>query len=288
MALRAKQPEVKDVQRAKILVSGEAGSGKTFFSLNFPNVYFIDSEAGAVRGQYQERLKTSGGMYFGRDEGATDFNEVIKEVRSLASDKHAYKTVVVDSLSHLYNMESAEAELRVGNAFGADRKEANKPCRQLLRWIDKIDMNIILICHSKADWANRDKDGQPGTTYDAYDKVAYSLDLWLEIIGKEFVVRKTRIDSFQEGMRFSREYKAFAELFGNQLINKDVESLVLANDKEVELAKRLAQGLNMSQDDIGKLWKKVDVEEWSEMSDKQIQSCIKYMADKIDKLKGEK
>lgn len=285
MALRAKQPEVKDVQRAKILVSGEAGSGKTFFSLNFPNVYFIDSEMGAVRGQYQERLKTSGGMYFGRDEGATDFNEVIKEVRSLASDKHAYKTVVVDSLSHLYNMESAEAELRVGNAFGADRKEANKPCRQLLRWIDKIDMNVILICHSKADWANRDKDGQPGTSYDAYDKVAYSLDLWLEIIGKEFVVRKTRIDSFQEGMRFNREYKAFSELFGNQLINKAVESLVLANDKEIELATKLAQGLNLSGEELNKFFHKANVDSFSEMTSNQIISLINFFQKRIDLLK---
>lgn len=285
MGLRAKPPEIKEATRAKILVSGEAGAGKTFFSLQFPNVYYMDCEAGAERSQYQELLKKSGGVYFGREEGASDFDEVIKEFKLLATEKHSYKTVVVDSLSYLYNQKAAEAELKTGSAFGADKKEANKPCRQLIRWIDKIDMNVVLIGHQKPDWSNRDKDGQPGTTFDAYDKFSYELDLWLEIINKKFIVRKTRIESFGEGMTFDRSYKQFADLFGQKGIEKEVHSIILANDSEIKTATKLAQGLNMSDDELSKLWKKANVENWGEMTQAQIQSCIKYLADKIDQLK---
>ena len=285
MALRAKKPELKASPRAKILVSGQAGEGKSFFSLNFPNVYYMDCEAGAEREQYQKLLTKSNGVYFGREEGASDFDEVIKEFKSLATEKHDYKTVVVDSLSYLYNQRAAEAELRVGSAFGADRKEANKPCRQLIRWIDKIDMNVILITHSKADWSNKDRDGNTGTTFDAYDKVSYEIDLWLELADSKFKVRKTRIKSFREGMLFGRDYKEFAQLFGQSGIDKEVESIVLATEGDIKTASKLVQGLNMNQAELNKIFKKANVEDWSDMQQKQIHSCIKFLEDKIDKLK---
>lgn len=287
MVLRAKQPEVKPAKRAKILVSGAAGAGKTFFSLNFPNVYYMDNEGGAEREQYQKLLTKSGGVYFGKEEGANDFDEIIKEIKALSTEKHDYKTVVIDSLSHVYNQCASEAEARVGNAFGADKKEANKPCRQLLRWIEKIDMNVVLICHEKADWGNRDKDGQPSTTYDAYDKVSYSLDLWLEFKDKKIITRKTRIETFPEGLIIERDYKKFAELFGAVDINKEVKAIKLAHPKQIEAAIKLAQGLNMQQDDINKLLKKVNAETWEELQEEQILSCISFMQDKINKLRGE-
>ena len=180
----------------------------------------MEAEGGAEREQYQSLLTKSGGVYFGQEEGANDFDEIIKEIKALSTEKHDYKTVVIDSLSHVYNQCAAEAEVRVGSAFGADKKEANKPCRQLLRWIEKIDMNVVLVCHEKADWSNRDKEGQPGTTYDAYDKVSYALDLWLEIKDKKIITRKTRIIDFPEGMTLDRDYKKFAELLEQQKLIK--------------------------------------------------------------------
>ncbi len=287
MVLRAKKPEVKEVKRAKILVSGGPGEGKSFFSLQFPSCYYADAEAGAERGQYQELLQKSGGVYLGREEGANDFGEIIKEVKALSTEKHEYKTFVLDSLSHVYNQEAAEAEMSVGNAFGADKKEANKPTRQLLRWIEKIDMNVVLICHSKADWGNRDKDGQPTTTYDAYEKVAYALDLWIEIKDKKIIVRKSRIDAFQEGMVLSRDYKEFSELFGTDSINRESKAITLATPEEIKNCERLVKGLNMDQKELTKLFKKVDVESFEEMSDNQIESCTKFLSDKIGKLKGD-
>ncbi len=288
MALRGRKPEVKVIERAKLLISGGAGEGKTHFSLQFPQVYYIDSEGGAKREQYQELLIKSGGTYMGVEEGASDFGEVIREVKTLATEKHPYKTVVIDSLSHLYNLEAAIAEVKVGSAYGADRKEANKPCRQLLRWIEKIDMNVVLICHEKADWTNKDKDGNVGTTYDAYDKVQYALDLWLELKDKKFIARKTRLTSFTEGMKFGREYSEFSEMFGQKHIEKEVETLIMSTPEEIQTALKFAKGLNYTDDDLAKLFKKVDVDSWEDMSKKQIQSCIKFLADKIDKLQGGK
>ncbi len=285
MALRGRKAEVKPITRAKILISGVAGCGKSFFSLQFPNVYYIDSEKGAEREQYQSLLQKSNGVYMGREEGASDFGEIIKEFKALSTEKHDCKTVVLDSLSHTYNQAASEAEMVVGNAFGADKKEANKPTRQLLRWIEKIDMNVILVCHAKADWANRDKEGQPGTTYDAYEKVSYALDLWLELKGKEFIVRKSRIESFPEELTFGRDYKLFAELFGADLINKEVSPITLATASEVSIAEKLVKGLNMEEGDVKKLFKAANVDGFEEMTQEQIVSCGSFLQGKVDKLK---
>lgn len=284
MALRAKPPQITDPKRAKILVSGDAGVGKTFFSLQFPKVYYMDVEHGAERRQYQQLLIDSGGQYFSKEQGLTGFDEVIKELQALATENHDYKTVVIDSFTKLYNDVAADAEMVVGSDFGRDKKEANKPARQLIRWIDKIDMNVVLICHSKLDYGNKLPDGSPSTTFDGYPKTSYELDLWLEIVNKSFVVRKSRIESFGEGSVFPREYKRFAELFGAQSIEREVHTLTLANRSEIQAAQSLAKGLRYDDKQIEKFYKKCDVDDWSEMSKEQIRSLITYMEKEIDKL----
>jgi hypothetical protein len=284
MGLRAKKPEIRPAKRAKILLSGEAGVGKTYFSLQFPNCYFIDAEGGAEREQYQELLIKSKGMYVGKEEGIADFNEVIKEIKSLATEKHDYKTVVIDSLSQIYNQHAAEHEAKHGSDYGADKKAANIPSRELLRWIDKIDMNVVLICHAKADWKIKDSQGNVGSTFDAFEKTSYHLDLWLEIKGRNIVTRKSRIDSFKDGHVFTREYKAFADLFGASIIDREVETMVLATESEVRAAQSLTKGLNYSAVQVDKLFKKADVERWEDMTHQQILSCIKFMENQIDSI----
>ena len=70
--LKAKQPEQVKPTKPKMLISGESGIGKTFFALDFPKPYLFDTEAGATREQYQEKLKKSGGVYFGKEEGSQE------------------------------------------------------------------------------------------------------------------------------------------------------------------------------------------------------------------------
>ncbi len=62
--LKAKTQVGKDVP-AKIILSGDAGVGKTWFSLDFPSCYYIDIEGSAERSHYSEKLAAGGGAYFG-------------------------------------------------------------------------------------------------------------------------------------------------------------------------------------------------------------------------------
>lgn len=88
MALRAKKPEsVK--KRLKALFYGTAGVGKTTASIQFPSPYLIDTEKGSENDQYINLLIKSGGSVF----QTADFDELIKEVKSLLTEKHEFRTL---------------------------------------------------------------------------------------------------------------------------------------------------------------------------------------------------
>lgn len=224
--LKAKPP-VGKTKRAKIILSGRAGVGKTYFALDFPSCYYIDVEGSAERDHYANKLAKAGGVYFGQDEGSQDYETVIEEIVTLATVEHDYKTVVIDSFSKLYATAAGIAEEKVGSDFGRDKKEANRPTRRLIRWIDRLDMNVILICHQADKWGKDAKGEQSviDTTFDGMKRLEYELDLWIEILkegkSRKGRVRKSRLLGFVEGERFELDYKDFAERYGKKLINAD-------------------------------------------------------------------
>lgn len=279
--LRAVKPVVTEVKRAKILVSGEPGSGKSYFSIQFPNVYYIDVEKGARREQYQSMLIKSGGLYAGPDQGVSTFADINAEIKALATEKHNFNSVVIDSLSHAYFMEAARAEAKGGSEYGRDKKEANKPSRELLRWIDLMDLNVVLIAHQKIDWSKKD---EVRTSYDAYDKTGYALDLWLEIVGKNFLVRKTRLQQFPEGLAFPREYTAFAKLFGEDKLGAVSKPIVLATAEQIEKFGGLISALSIPDDKVQKMLDKFDVETIGELTSDQIAEGIAFYTKKLEDL----
>ena len=149
--LKAVDPKSADPKKPKLLIFGKPGAGKTWGSLDFPGCYFIDCEGGANLGHYTDKLKKSGGMYMGPEQGSMDFQAVIEQVQALATEDHNFKTIVIDSVSKLFNTAIATEAERLGdkNAFGADKKPAVANMRRLVNWLSRIDMNVILIAHEK-------------------------------------------------------------------------------------------------------------------------------------------
>lgn len=296
MALKAIKPELLTDAKPKFLISGKSGAGKTFFTLDFPSVYYIDTEGGATRSQYRQKMLANKAAYFGKEQGSQDFKTVIDEIKSLATTKHEYKTLVIDSFSFLYNLAASVAEEKIGNDFGRDKKEANKPTRQLMRWIENLDMNVILICHHKDKWERAGKEVIcSGSTFDGFDKMEYALDLWVEVQknGKDrsFIVKKSRIDQFPEGERFPLEYKVFALLYGKNSIEKESKPIVMATEDQIIRIKGLIEVVKVEDDVIKKWFDKANVSEWEEMNQEQIEKCICFLESKlkqIQKIQGDK
>lgn len=279
MALKAKSPVDVTPTKPKFMISGESGVGKTFFALDFPKPYLIDTEGGATREQYQQKLKKSGGSYFGKEEGSQDFGAVISEVKALTTTKHEFKTLIIDSFTYLYMLEASEAESKGGSDFGRDKKMANIPTRQLISVLEKCDMNIILICHSKIKWERRGKDIiDAGTTFDGYDKLEYILDLWINILkgGKTFEVKKSRVQALVQGDSYPLSFDKFAELYGKETVEREAVPVKLATAEEVSRLMALIEGLKIDVETQEKWLKKCAVDGYEEMSSIQIQSLIQH------------
>lgn len=241
-ALRATDPKDAKPSKAKVLIFGKPGVGKTWAALDFPSVYYIDSEGGANLPRYTDKLKKSGGVYMGPDQGANDFSVVTEEIVTLATTKHAFRTLVIDSYSKLFGTAiSAEHERmeRAGRdmekTYGAEKKPALNWTRRWLRWFEKLDMNVILICHEKDEY----KDGKlNGTTFDGWDKLAHELHLALQVVkqgpSRKARVVKTRLEHFPDAEVFEWSFDEFARRYGREVIEEAATPVQLATPEQVK------------------------------------------------------
>jgi hypothetical protein len=285
--LKAVDPKTAEPKKPKVLVFGKPSVGKTWASLDFPSCYFIDSEGGANLPHYTDKLKKSGGIYMGVDQGSLDFDTVIEQVQALATEQHNYKTIVIDSITKLFNTAIAVEAERLGdkNAFGADKKPAVANMRRLINWLSRIDMNVILIAHEKPEWglnANKER-VEIGSTFDGWDKLSYELDIVLNVVknGPQRTARviKSRLIQFPDASNFPWGYSDFAKLYGKDAIEKKSEVIVLATSDQLAEVKKLLNTVKIPEGQEDKWLSAKQVAGWEEMSTETIAGAIKHIKD---------
>ena len=279
--LKAIEPTTAKPSKPKILVYGIGGVGKTTVAIDFPKTYLIDCEGGANLPQYTERLKKSGGMYFGPDQGANDFAAVTEEIITLATTKHPFKTIVIDSVSKIFNTAVAAEHERMEKAgrdmektFGAEKKPALNWLRRWLRWFEKIDMNVIMVAHQKDQYV----EGKlSGTTFDCWEKLNYELHLSLQIIkqgpSRKAKVMKSRLTGFPDADVFDWSYAEFANRFGKDVIESEVTQVQMATPEQIARFNDLMK--------IVKLDQKV-IDKWSDTADNLEDLSTDDMKKRID------
>jgi hypothetical protein len=292
--LRGVDPKNTEPSKPKILIFGRPGVGKTWCSLEWPSVYYIDTEGGANLDHYTDKLKKAGGAYLGPKDGANDFNVVIEEVVTLATTEHPYRTLVIDSFSKLFNTQvdiNYEAMQKAGRemdkTFGAEKKTAISMTRRLVRWFEKLDMNCILICHEKDSW----KDGkQVGYTFDGWDKLEYELHLALHItkIGKTRTARvsKSRLTPFPDEDRFDWNYETFAERYGRSVIESAAKATKMATPEQIKKLEGLISALNVTPENVAKLLEKASAETFDEVPTETADKWIGELSKRVVGLVG--
>lgn len=295
--LIGKEPGECKQSKPIILIYGDAKTGKTMFSLDFPMVYYIDTEGGASRSHYQEVLAKNGGAYVGPDQGSNSFDVVIGQVEALATTDHPYKTLVIDSYSKLFNTDvSCELQRFVDqgkyhggeSTFGAEKKNAIRLTTRLIRWFQKMDMNVILVCHEKEKWRKQEV---VGVTYDGWDKLKYELDLSFRttVSGKKHMaeVVHTRLNgggmSFPKGASFPLSFDEFAKRYGKDIIERSREEvLALASDEQIDRLNVLID-LTKTPVETQSKWKsKAAVDNWGQMDSVTIGKCINALEKKLE------
>lgn len=282
--LKGGDPKAATPSKPKILVYGPPGIGKTWASLDFPAVYYIDTEGGADLDHYTAKLKASGGSYLGPASGSCDFPTVLDEIQTLATTQHGFKTLVIDSFSKLFNSQcsfSAEAMEKAGkdDAFGASKKQAIAYTRRMINWFNKLDMNVILICHQKSQW----KDGKEvGLTFDGWDKLEYELHLALRIAkhgnSRKALIGKTRLIPFPEGEQFDWSYAEFAKRYGQEVMETTASVTVLATLDQVTEFKALVSKVKIEPTTL----EKINAEDPAEMESSKIEKWLVWLRGQQD------
>lgn len=286
--LKAKTPELIRPGKIKAVLFGPSGVGKTTLALSFPAPYYFDVEGGAKGPQYRELLRKSGGGYMGPEDGTLSFETLLEQMQALATEKHPYKTLIVDSLTKLYQTTIAVEAERLGDkdAFGASKKPAVAAMRRLVMWATRLDMNLWFICHETAEWGIvNGQRAEVGRVADCWDKLIYELDLAVQAQkrGPQRVamVKKSRILAFPDAETFPLEYAEFAARFGRENVEGDVGTVTLALPEQIAEVRKLLDLVKVAEADVEKWFSKAGVSDWSEMTTEQISGVLVFLKKKL-------
>ena len=290
--LRAVAPKAAKAAKPKVLIYGSPGVGKTWGALDFKACYFIDTEGGANLPHYIAKLEASGGVYLGPEHGSLSFDTVLEQVQGLATERHPYRTLVIDSISKLFAVAIAQEAERLSDAgkkneFGADKKPAVGAMRRLVSWLTRLDMTVLLISHQKEEWAlnARGEREVVGHTFDAWDRLEYELHLCLQIFktgeSRHARVRKSRLEGFPAGKTFPWSYEEFASRYGRDVIDGEVENVVLATPEQLSELRRLLDVVKLPEGQAEKWLTAGNAASWEEMDGDKIEKCIAALKAKL-------
>ena len=276
MALRARKPEAV-TKRLKLFMFGPAGVGKTTAAIQFPNSYVIDCEKGTEN--YDKLVTASGSVVF----QTTDINELIQEVKSLLTEKHEYRTLVIDPITTVYNDLLEKCEQKVGTDFGRHYGEANKMMKRLANLIMALDMNVVVTAHAKTEYGQNFS--KLGYTFDGWRQLDYWFDLVIELAkkGKKRFARvvKTRIEPFPDEDVFEWSYDGIKKRYDVSILEREAAAVALAAPEQIREIKDLLALVRLPEGTTEKWFAKAGVDVWEDMPADVLQKCIEYVRNRL-------
>lgn len=290
MALKGKKPEAKE-KRLKMFLYGPAGVGKTTAALQFPNSYVIDMEKGTD--YYSESINKSGSAVL----QTVSAEDIKTEIRALLTEKHDYRTLIIDPVTQLYNSlqdkwtrifekhskaDAAEIQDFGMRYWGRVKAEYKSIQRMLL----SLDMNVIITSHQKDVYgAGMQKvgvgpDSMKGDSY-VFDMV-FRLD---NVNGKRIAFtekERAEIGKNRFPASFEWSYPNFLKFYGQEIIERAADPVAMSTKEQVTEVVRLLDVVKVDDETVSDWFTRADVDSWEEMSGERIQKCIDYLKKKIE------
>jgi hypothetical protein len=272
--LRAKKPEAV-TKRLKLFMFGPAGVGKTTAAIQFPNSYIIDCEKGAEN--YDKLITASNSVIY----QTTDINEVIQEVKALLTEKHDFRTLVIDPVTTIYNDLLEKCEAQVGSDFGRHYGAANKTMKRLANLIMALDMNVVITAHAKKEYGQNL--AVVGQTFDGWKQLDYWFDLVVELAkGKKDKRRfakvvKTRLEQFPDQEAFEWSYDAIKDRCDVGQLEREANAVRLATPDQVGEMHSLLSIVRLPEGTVEKWFAKAGVDTWEDMPQDVLQKCIDFV-----------
>ena len=224
----------------------------------------------------------------GIEDGASDFGAVLNELKLLATTKHPYETVAI-TLSKLWGNELAKAQEKTGGAndFGAYKRPAIAYMRQLMNWISRIDMHVILEAHEIGEWETiRGERIEVGQIPDYYQKFDHELDCTLRIVNDPTwmcIAKKSRLEGFAAGDSFPCTMAEIKARFGSFVDWTPPVPIELATAEQLTEINGLLEIINVSEKEMEKILSRASASTWEELNTEQIAATIQWLKGKVVK-----
>lgn len=282
-------------RKVKLFIYGPPGSGKTTFSLQFPKVAMIDMERGS---------ELYGDSFNFDLLPATTADEVMDAINWLLTNKHDYRTVVLDPITVYWaalqqkwsdifmerNKKSKGYKFEFYDFQPRDWMTIKAELKLLIRRLIALDMNVIVTAHQKPKYADGELMKVIGDTFDGEKSLPYLFDtvLQLERKGDKFMARpeKDRTGSLPV-TPFEISYKYFAELFGEEFLESEAVPVTFITDKQKEEIETWIITFQMPQDRVKKRLADYNAESLDELTTENAQLIIDKFKEAYDKKQKE-
>jgi hypothetical protein len=295
MPLRATAPHPVE-KRLKMFLFGPPGSRKTTSAIQFPQSVLIDMERGSE--DYLKSIKKAGSIVL----QTTNPDEVRDEIKTLLTEKHEYRTLILDPVTIFYEgLQDKWTRLFEKHTDNEKNKElqdfgmrywgrVKSEYKSMLRMLLKLDMNIIMTAHQKDIYgSNMSKvgvgpDSMKGDNY-FFDNVFQLSVGGGKAIATTIKQRSEPLDPPKFPEQFEWSYENFLKFYGKDIIERQAVPVAMASPAQVEEIKRLVSLVNIDEATIDSWFTKADVSEWSEMTSDTITKCITAVKKKLENAK---
>ncbi len=291
-ALKAKKPDKIKDKRLKMFVFGEAGAGKTIACLQFPNSYIIDTERGTEN--YIELIKNTNSAVM----ESIDPLEIKEQLHALLTEKHDYKTLIIDPITQIYNA----IQGKWANKFQSEMKDKNSledfgmrywgkvksEFKAIQRLLLELDMNVIITAHQKDVYGSNFS--KIGVTFDSMKGDDYFFDYIFRIVkkGTERVSLKNKERAIPGKEKFPEQfewsYENFCKFYGQEILEKEVIPIAMATKNQIAMLNNLIATIKIPDEDIEKWLSKAKVESFEEFTEEQIMKCVEFCREKLKNL----
>jgi len=258
-----------DVQhrRLKLFVWGDAGCGKTTLALQFPAPAVIDTESGThlyAKDFSFDRLDTD------------NWDGAVAAVDWLAANKHTYKTLVIDSITDLYESLLEKWDRKFGGREWQPRDWAKpkKEFKHFLRRLSTMDMNIVMTAQTKTKYSKTEFMKAEGMTFDSDRKTEYKSDVNIEVFmkpdGHYGRVEKIRgVSGIKRGDEFKLSMDWFKKTFGADIFEQAAEPIKFINpDQEGRIVEIIEDAnIRYTEEDVNKVSNKEFGDNWTALTE---------------------
>lgn len=294
-ALKAVRPEVIE-KRLKLLVYGPAGIGKTTAAIQFPNAYIIDTEKGADF--YAKTITKAGSVVL----KTNNPDEIAEQLKALLTEKHPYKTLIVDPITQVYNAVQEKwtriFERHEDKAKNRDLMDfgprywgrVKSEFKAIQRVMMALDMNVIITSHQKDIYGMGMQKIGVGPDTMKGDEYIFDLVFELKKVGDKRMATTTKERSEIGENRFPPEfewsYGNFLNFYGADVIERDAKPMEMATPEQVGEINSLLDVVKIDDEWVQKVFTKADVDRWEQLTGDQIQGCINILKKKLAAANG--